>query len=261
MINDELEETRNFWNRVADDWLIQVGDNGDSNRILNSDPVLWKFAGDVSGLTVLDAGCGTGYLSKQLRDRGAFVTGIDFSERMIEIAHAQYPDIDFRVDSCSALRTIADERFDMVIANYVLMDTPDLQETMHAFSRVLRIGGVAVLVFSHPCFPQGRATSSKNGDEIFYYWSFPYFEPRKCTDPPWAHFKSEFIWFHRPLSDYWKAFMAAGFAVVDFEEPRIAEERYHLTENEKKLKSSKTRPYSVAFKLQKSWNFSNHLPH
>jgi hypothetical protein len=115
----------------------------------------------------------------------------------------------------------------------------------------LRTGGVAVLVFSHPCFPQGRATVSKNGDETFYYWSFPYFEPRKCTDPPWAHFKSEFIWFHRPLSDYWKAFMAAGFDVVDFDEPRIAEERYHLAENEKKLKNSKTRPYSVAFKLKK----------
>ncbi len=251
MINDELEEARNFWNRVADDWLIQVGDNGDSNRILNSDPVLWKFAGDVSGLAVLDAGCGTGYLSKQLRDRGALVTGIDFSERMIEIARAHYPDIDFRVDSCSELRAIADERFDIVIANYVLMDTPDLRGTMNAFSRILRTGGVAVLVLSHPCFPQGRATVSKNGDEIFYYWSFPYFEPRKCTDPPWAHFKSEFIWFHRPLSDYWKAFMAAGFAVVDFEEPRIAEERYHLAENEKKLKYGKTRPYSVAFKLQK----------
>lgn len=162
MINSELEETRNFWNRVADDWLIQVGDDGDSNRILNSDPVLWKFAGDVSGLTVLDAGCGTGYLSKQLRDHGALVTGIDFSERMIEIARVRYPDIDFRADSCSELRTIADACFDMVIANYVLMDTPGLQATMNAFSQILKSGGVAVLVFSHPCFPQGSATISKH---------------------------------------------------------------------------------------------------
>jgi 2-polyprenyl-3-methyl-5-hydroxy-6-metoxy-1,4-benzoquinol methylase len=84
-INSEREETRALWNRVADDWRIQVGDDGDGNRILNSDPVLWAFAGDVNGRTVLDAGCGTGYLSKKLRDRGALVTGIDFSERMIAI--------------------------------------------------------------------------------------------------------------------------------------------------------------------------------
>src|SRR5437867_8549181 len=138
MSNGEFEATRDLWNRVADDWRIQVGDEGDANRILNSDPVLWAFAGDVHGRTVLDAGCGTGYLSKKLHDQGARVTGIDFSERMIEIARAQHPKMDFRVDSCSELRTLDDETFNLVIANYVLMDTPDLNGTLHAFHRVLK---------------------------------------------------------------------------------------------------------------------------
>ena len=82
--------------------------------------------------------------------------------------------------------------------------------------------------------------------------NFPYFEPRKCVDPPWAHFTAEFIWFHRPLSHYWKAFWAAGFVVVDFEEPRITAERYHLATNARQLKNSQTRPNSVAFKLVKT---------
>ncbi len=164
MKNDETEETRSFWDRIADDWDTQVGENGDSNRILNSDPVLWQFAGDVKGLTVLDAGCGTGYLSRKLHDRGAHVIGVD------------------------------------------------------------------------------------------YHWSSPYFQRRKRVDPPWGHFTSEFIWFHRPLSDYWEAFAGAGFEVADFEEPRIAESRYHLAGNQRRLNNSKTRPYSVAFKLKKKRN-------
>ena len=251
MSDHDLDETRDTWNRLADGWLIQVGEDGDSNRRLNSDPVLWAFAGDVTGLAVLDAGCGTGYLSKKLNARGARVTGIDFSARMIEIAKAQNPGIDFRVDSCSELASIADVQVDLVLANYVLMDTPDLRATMQAFHRVLKPGGLAVLVFSHPCFPQGRASVTENGAGQSYHWSFPYFEPRKCIDPPLAHFTSEFIWFHRSLSDYWKAFTAAGFNVVDFEEPRLTEERYHLAESARKLQNSKTRPFSVAFKLQK----------
>lgn len=250
-MNDELADVRDSWNRIAEDWRIQVGDTGDRNRLFNSDPVLWEFAGDVAGRAVLDAGCGTGYLSRKLRDRGAVVTGIDLSERMIAIARAEHPDIDFRVDSCSELVTIPDAHVDVVIANYVLMDTPNLLGTMQAFGRVLKHGGAAVLVFSHPCFPQGRARMSDDGDEISYHWNFPYFKPQKHTDPPWGHFTSELIWFHRPLSDYWKAFAAAGFLVVNFEEPRITEDRYYLVDDERTLRNSKNRPYSVAFKLQK----------
>ena len=51
MSDSELEETRDLWNRVAEDWRRQVGEEGDANRILNSDPVLWAFAGDVKGRT------------------------------------------------------------------------------------------------------------------------------------------------------------------------------------------------------------------
>ena len=41
MTDQELEETRCLWNNLAEDWLIQVGDEGNRNRIQNSDPVLW----------------------------------------------------------------------------------------------------------------------------------------------------------------------------------------------------------------------------
>ena len=46
------KEVRNLWNKVAADWEIQVEEDGDSNRILNSDPVLWQFAGEVRKLYV-----------------------------------------------------------------------------------------------------------------------------------------------------------------------------------------------------------------
>jgi ubiquinone/menaquinone biosynthesis C-methylase UbiE len=170
---------------------------------------------------------------------------------MIEIARNNHPSIDFRVDSCTDLRTVSDAEFDIVIANYVLMDTPELDATMHSFRRILRDEGVAVLVFSHPCFPQGRAQVSTEKEQVSYTWESSYFEQRRFVDPPWGHFTSNFIWFHRPLSVYWKAFRSAGFIVLDFEEPRVTPERYHLAANPMNLANSKTRPFSVAFKLQK----------
>lgn len=153
MVKYHMEETKASWNSIAADWDVQVGEEGDSNRILNSDPVLWAFAGDIKGLTVLDAGCGTGYLTRKLHERGARVIGVDFSEHMIDMARVNVPGVDFRVESCSDLGRIGDGSMDMVIANYVLMDTPDLEGTMQAFCRVLRDEGLAIVMFSHPCFP------------------------------------------------------------------------------------------------------------
>jgi 2-polyprenyl-3-methyl-5-hydroxy-6-metoxy-1,4-benzoquinol methylase len=174
MNKKEEDDIKKFWDNTASDWEIQVGNNGDSNRRLNSDPILWKFAGDVHGLKVLDAGCGTGYLTKQLSNKGAIVTGIDISDTMVEIAKKNNPESIFYVDSCTTLETLNAADFDLIISNYVLMDTPELCASMKAFNRILKLHGTAILIFSHPCFPQGRAVIEKN--EIRYCWDFSYFD-------------------------------------------------------------------------------------
>jgi SAM-dependent methyltransferase len=48
---------------------------------------LMKLIGDPRGLTVLDVGCGEGFYTRMIRERGAArATGIDLSHRMIELA-------------------------------------------------------------------------------------------------------------------------------------------------------------------------------
>ena len=48
---------------------------------------------------VLDLCCGTGYESRRMKDLGAKVIGIDFSEESIKIAKEKNPDIEFVEDN------------------------------------------------------------------------------------------------------------------------------------------------------------------
>jgi ubiquinone/menaquinone biosynthesis C-methylase UbiE len=235
-----MNEIENSWDQKATQWKKLVGDKGDNNRIYNSDPVLWKFVGNPKGLNVLDAGCGTGYLSIQLAEIAASVVGIDLSGNMIKeaktLAEEKNSNVDFRVDSCMELKTIADNSMDMVVSNYVLMDLPDLASAVKNFYRVLKNGGKAVLVFSHP-YSSGLTESENYFDEI------------KKIDR-WGEFDSDFIFFHRPLSQYWQSFRQAGFIVEDFDEPVAKDPNAPGFKQEWTKKYRKT-PWSVAFLLRK----------
>ena len=50
-----------------------------------------------SGERILDLGCGTGHLTKQIADAGATVLGMDSDPAMVQQAQANYPGIGFEV--------------------------------------------------------------------------------------------------------------------------------------------------------------------
>ena len=61
-------------------------------------PAMLALAGDVSGRSVLDAGCGSGPLSSALLQRGASVSGFDLSAEMLKIAATRLgPGVELKV--------------------------------------------------------------------------------------------------------------------------------------------------------------------
>ena len=48
--------------------------------------IMEKLPEDLRGARILDAGCGTGVLSRMLDEKGAEVVGVDISEKLIEVA-------------------------------------------------------------------------------------------------------------------------------------------------------------------------------
>ena len=103
-----------------------------------------RFIKDWKNLKVLDVGCGGGFTSEFLAQRGAQVTGIDLSSATIESAreHAKtsHLKIDYLVGSGEDLPLPAGH-FDVVICVDVLEHVSDLPKTLSEIHRVLKPGG------------------------------------------------------------------------------------------------------------------------
>ena len=76
-----------------------------------------------TGPRVLDAGCGAGQKARFFEERGAHVLGIDFSEKLLEIARQTAAASDFRLLDLRDIRTLS-EVFDGVFAHASLLHIP-----------------------------------------------------------------------------------------------------------------------------------------
>src|SRR6476620_10792720 len=84
-------------------------------------PEMIRLAGDVAGLEILDAGCGSGPLMEALRGKDAVVSGFDLSPAMVELARQRLgEDADVRVADLGAPLPYGDDAFDVVVASLSL---------------------------------------------------------------------------------------------------------------------------------------------
>ena len=130
------------WRRLTSDEAVgRIRATVRAGRDRMRERLLSWLPGDLSGRTLLDAGCGTGALAVEAARRGAHVTAIDLSPTLIGLARERLPAelgrgrIDFLVGD------MFDEslgRFDHVVAmdSLIHYDATDIVTVLAAFGRL-----------------------------------------------------------------------------------------------------------------------------
>jgi demethylmenaquinone methyltransferase/2-methoxy-6-polyprenyl-1,4-benzoquinol methylase len=102
------------------------------------------------GDEVLDACCGTGDLAIACARVGGRVTGLDFSERMLERARSKAPELEWVSGDLLAL-PFADASFDAATVGFGVRNVEDLQRALSELRRVMRDGGrLGILEITRP---------------------------------------------------------------------------------------------------------------
>ncbi|MFF4646166.1 class I SAM-dependent methyltransferase [Streptomyces sp. NPDC001389] len=133
-------------------------------------PGFLALVGDVTGKSVLDIACGTGFYSRELKRRGASrVFGFDISGAMVDAAEAleraEPLGVAYEVADTATLREF-DEPFDVAIAvqafNYA-NDVAEIERMMRNIRRSLVAGGSFFLLVQSPSFDLDGPSLAKYG--------------------------------------------------------------------------------------------------
>ena len=203
--------------RVNDyDRFADVYDAQNASGIMNAyyeRPEILALAGDVAGHRILDAGCGSGPLFAELRDRGAAVSGIDSSTGMLELARRRLGGkADLQAADLRDPLPFPDGAFDDVIASLVLHYLRDWGPTLAEFRRVLKDGGRLIVSVDHPFTI--HASQRADGEETDYFATYDRIEEWTVGGQTMA-----MRFWNRPLHAMTDAFAAAGFRISTISEP------------------------------------------
>ena len=141
---------------------------------------LWKrrvadLAAVKAGDRALDLCCGTGDIAFALAERGAEVTGLDFSEKMLEVAQARLQNRQSKTGSLKFMQGNAeqlpfpDNSFDVVTVGYGLRNLSNWETGVAEMVRVAK--------------PGGRIISLDFGKPANGLWRAMYFTHLRCSVP------------------------------------------------------------------------------
>lgn len=205
------------WDSIAPvrDRQVVLHEDASFERVL--EPWILDKVTRASARSIIDVGCGTGRLTTKLRLHSGRAVGIDPSSVSINLARAHDEVTRFEVATAEEwVQRNPGVRYDLAVANMVLMDALNLEGIVSAMASLARDGGRVIATIAHPAFWP-------------LYWDyarcegFSYLNETVVETPFRTRSKSYGLvatHVHRPLEAYLSSFRRHGMTLTAFEELR-----------------------------------------
>jgi SAM-dependent methyltransferase len=215
------------WDANVDFRADELANHGDAAYTALTELLMGLLSDRISaGGSILDAGCGLGYLADSIVTAGYRVEGVDPSRLSIAYAKKRFRAIKF---SAQTIEQYASDhahasRHDAVVANMVLHTTPQLDTFAASVAGVLKPGGSFIASIPHPCF--FLPTKDSVSVPFDYSATRGFLIPFRIHDGR-AH-PEPVPYFQRTLEDYSEALHLAGLTDLRIREPqRVGDGRQH----------------------------------
>jgi len=194
------------WKQNAAPWTEVVRSGRIASRIRVTDRAIVDAILALQPSTVLDLGCGEGWLARTLAEHGVAVTGVDAVPELIEAARRAGGG-EFRVVRYDELgATIPGGGADVVTCNFSLLGEVSVEAVFVAVEKLLAPGGTFVVQTQHPL--------AACGDE-------PYTDGWRAGS--WSGcgngFGTPAPWYFRTLGGWLRLFRRHGLRLADLQEP------------------------------------------
>lgn len=194
------------WKTNAAAWSRAIRENTIASRNLVTNKAIVDAVTSRSPQTVLDIGCGEGWLVRALSEKGIEVLGVDAVPALIDRARAAGGG-EFQVATYEAISEGAlDVKVDVAVANFSLIGKESVDDLVHRVPSMLAPQGAFIVQTLNPIVANGSAPY-ENG------W----------RPGSWTGFSPEFTdpapWYFRTMGSWLQLFADSGFSAVDVREP------------------------------------------
>jgi len=194
------------WKMNAHPWIAAVRDGEIESRLLATNKAIVDAVLSRKPNTILDIGCGEGWLVRELSSLGVDALGIDIVPEFIKYASekgsGRFRSLSYEETSLISL----DEKFDAVVCNFSLLGNESVHHLFQQMPLILNKGGSFIVQTIHSVAGCGE-------NEYEDGW----------REESWTGFSDRFTdpapWYFRTLETWSSLFLENGFNLVETLEP------------------------------------------